>query len=102
MMGLGVLIGLLVGAASCGLYFGVRLKQARRDAAAVRALCDTERLERARCEIQLSQLVPLERQSQALRDQVAALTSERARLEAIAERVPALEEALSAAHDELV
>lgn len=101
MTGLGALIGFLLGAVSCGIYFAVLLKTARRDAATTRSQYEAERLERARREAQLSQLSLFERETLALREQVANVGAERARLTAIAERVPGLEQALEGINVEL-
>ena len=96
-----LVIGLVVGAGCCGIYLGMRLRAARCEAARARGQCETERLERARNESQLSRLAVLEQQDQRLREQLAALSGERARLEAIAERVPVLEQALQTANSAL-
>ena len=96
------LVGLMFGALACGLYFRMVLAKQRAEAEGWRAKYEAERLEHANDEGLLRQLAPLERERLELRERLEVLTGDKARLEAVAERVPALERAIAVLNGELM
>jgi DNA recombination protein RmuC len=77
-------------------------QRVRAEASAWRARHDAVQLELARAGAQVEVLGPIEKERNDLRERIESITSERARLETLAERVPGLEHELEAVNEQLV
>jgi DNA recombination protein RmuC len=96
------LVGLMFGALACGLYLQVALAKQRAEAEGWRTKYEGERLEHSKYEGLVQQLAPLEQERHELRGRLECLTGDKSRLEAVADRVPALERDIAALNGELM
>src|SRR6202012_5159458 len=95
------LVALMFGAGACALYYRVALAKQLAEADGWRTKYEAERLENSKYVGMVQQLAPLERERHELRARLESLTGDKSRLEAVADRVPALERDIAALNGEL-
>jgi DNA recombination protein RmuC len=95
------LAALMFGAGACALYFRDALAKQLAKAEGWRTKYEAERLENSRYVGMVQQLAPLEQERHELRGRLESLTGDKSRLEAVADRVPALERDIAALNGEL-